>query len=569
MNESRADLEDVPLRERVRNNPRPAVIWFGVAAFLLALELGALAGTVLGTGGTIGNGIATLVDVLFGTTDENLGTILGTLVGGLILVAATFVFAVLLTAFVPLGLTKRLGVREEIERRDMPIGVAEWSLTTALLLVVVAFVSVDPLTLVTGLVVGAFEFVANLPTLLSRDVIPNQGYQMPNGSWRGTFLGLSPAVAWGIRAFLIYAYVVVWLWWLWRGYTLFREHYRAADWTPRDDTIDRFRNHYWGIFGAVVVVFFLVMAMFAPALSTVPIDENQYTPYSAEFQYYDEEAGQVQTITQGKANEQTLSRGDNDAAVGIMEYDQYDRFHPFGTTPVGKDMLTFLVHGARISLFIGLMSIVLGTVVAAALALATAYYKGLADLATVVASDSIQALPFLLVAMMVFILFEGHPIAKIYDGAFLFSLVFGFFYWPVLWRSVRGPSLQIAEEEWIDAAKSFGQRPSVIMRKHMAPYIASYLLIYASLSIGGVVIGVASLSFLGIGIPAPTPEWGRLIDDGRQYITTNSWHIATIPGILITLLVLGFNAFGDGVRDAIDPQSDSGGDGAAAAGGGG
>ncbi len=569
MSDRRAELEDVPLRERIARNPRPALLWSAGAAFLLVLELGAVANTLVGLGGTLGNGVGSLTGLLFGSTTGNLGTVAGGLVGLLLLVAVLFVVGVVITAFVPLKLTDRFGLRSAVEERGLPLGPVEWSLVTVCLLVLVAFLTLDPLTLVTGAVVAVVDLIADLPTLLSRDVIPNQGHWTPGGGWEGTFLGLSPAAAWGLRTLLIYAYTLVWLAWLWRGYTVFREHYRAADWTPRDDIVDRFRTHYWGIFGLVIVVFFLVMAMFAPALSPVPLQENQYEPYSNEFEYYDEEAGEVKTINHGQANEESLSRGNNDDAVGIMEYDTYGRFHPFGTTPAGKDMFTFIVHGARLSLFIALAAIIIGTVIAAVLALATAYYKGLADLVTVVTSDSIQALPFLLVVMMVAILFRSHPIAEIYDGGLLFALVFGFFYWPFLWRSVRGPALQISEEEWIDAAKSFGQRPSVIMRKHMAPYISSYLLIYASLSIGGVIVSIAALSFLGIGITAPTPEWGRLISNGEQYITTDSWHIATVPGVLITLIVLGFNAFGDGMRDAVDPQSDEGSESAATAGGGG
>jgi peptide/nickel transport system permease protein len=568
MSQSRIEREDVPLRDRVTANPRPALLWFAGALFLLVLELGALAGMTVDVVGATGNALAAGVFALFDSTTGNLGEIGGAVVGGLILVGATFVFAIVLTLLLPLGLTKRFGLTEAVERRDLPLGVVEWSLMTGVLLVLLAFLTVDPLTALTGAVVSAGKAVADLPTLLSREVIPNQGHRTGTGGWEGTFLGLEPAVAWGIRTLLIYLYVVVWMVWLWRGYETFREQYRAADWTPRDDIIDRFRGHWWGISGGVVVVFFLVMGLFAPALSTVPIDENQYEPFSAEFEYYDEEAGEVKTITQGAANRDALSDGNSESAVSIMEYDDYGRFHPVGTTPSGKDMWTFLVHGARMSLFIGLLAIAIGTVLAAILALASAYYKGMADLATVVVSDSIQALPFLLVAMLVFILFRNHPLGDIYHGGFLFALVFGFFYWPALWRAVRGPALQISEQEWIDAARSFGQRPTVIMRKHMAPYIVGYLLIYASLSIGGVVISVAALSFLGIGIEQPIPEWGRLVASGRSYITTKSWHVSTVPGVLITVLVIGFNAFGDGVRDALDPQTE-GDESAATAGGGG
>jgi ABC-type antimicrobial peptide transport system permease subunit len=211
--------------------------------------------------------------------------------------------------------------------------------------------------------------------------------------------------------------------------------------------------------------------------------------------------------------------------------------------------------------------------VATALALVTAYYKGLVDLLTVVVGDSIVSMPRFLLILLLSVLFKEaiHPIATVYDGGILLALVFAATGWPFLWRAVRGPSLQVAEEEWIDAARSYGQRPATTMRKHMSPYIAGYMLVYASLSLGGVIIGVAALSFLGFGIQAPTPEWGRAVNEGRPFIATASWHNATIPGLLIVLVVTAFNALGDGVRDAIDPQSrtDEGAAGATATGGGG
>jgi peptide/nickel transport system permease protein len=152
-------------------------------------------------------------------------------------------------------------------------------------------------------------------------------------------------------------------------------------------------------------------------------------------------------------------------------------------------------------------------------------------------------------------------------------LIFAATSWPFLWRAVRGPAFQIAEQEWIDAARSFGQAPHKTMQKHMAPYILGYLLVYGSLSLGGIIIATAALSFLGLGIQPPTPEWGRAVNLGRSYIATISWHISTIPGILVVIVVTGFNAFGDGIRDAIDPQSEGGSEaadeGVAAAGGGG
>ena len=419
-----------------------------------------------------------------------------------------------------------------------------------------------------GALSAAGQSAADIPTLLSRTVIPNAGHW--NGqAWVDTFLGLPPAYAWFARFVLVYVYAFVWLAWLWVGYNWFRQHYRQADWTPRDDVVDRLRSHRWGQFGFVVVVAFLVMALFAPALGPTTLQGNIINPYGNEIQYFDD--GSVETTTAGSANLGSTSQGAGGENVGPLSYDEFGRFHPFGTLTTGKDLFTFMMYGSRISLMIGLVSIIGSTLIATVLSMLTAYYKGLADLAVVLASDSVQALPVLLLLILASAAFANTWIASLYSGAVLLIVIFILSYWPFFWRAVRGPAFQISEEEWIDAAKSFGQKPRVIMQKHMFPYVLSYLLIYGSLSLGGIIISVAALSYLGLGIQPPTPEWGLAVASGQPYVATASWHISMIPGLMITLVVVGFNAFGDGIRDAIDPQSQGaeGGSEAAVAGGGG
>ncbi|MFC7155946.1 ABC transporter permease [Halomarina halobia] len=426
-----------------------------------------------------------------------------------------------------------------------------------------------------GYLDGLGRAAGQIPTLLSRELVPNQGYRTPSGGWEGTFLGLPPAVAWGIRFVLVYAYVFFFLYWLWRGYDLFVTHYRYADWTPRDDMVRRLRTHRWGQFGFVVVVMFVALALFAPTLSPVTYQDDAMDPYGAELKYFDEEAGEVRTTNYGQANLATASTGGDDPAdtVSIGEYDEYGRFHPLGTLPTpGGDLFTKLAYGARVSLFVGLLAIGISGLIAVGLGLLTAYYKGLADLAAVVVSDSIQAIPAILLLILMSVVFSEHWLGDFYNGGLLIALVFGFIYWPGIWRLIRGPAMQVSEQEWVDAARSYGQRSTVTMRKHMLPYIVGYLLVYASMTIGGVIITTSALSFLGIGINPPTPEWGQVVADGRGYVATASWHIAFVPGVLIVLVVTAFNALGDGIRDAIDPQSEGGGgaaEEAAVAGGGG
>lgn len=541
-------MEEQPLTDRIRENPRPAALWVGGIVVLVLVELGRIAtGTV-----TIGEALG-----------DGLGFVEESLTAGNELAILTLVLVILLVGMAVATWTGRSFVRQV--RPSIPVTHQQVldSVVFAAIIGIVGFLAVqigalDLLRGVAGGVRSGLVWVGDLPTLTARETIPNQGYQTPDGTWHGTFLGLSPAIAWAIRVLVIHLYALVWVVWLWYGFIWYRRHYRQADWTPRDDVIRRLRYHRWGQFGMVIVFLFLTMAMFAPSLGTTTAEQNIYSPFSHTLEYYDDDLGEVTEILVGNANLETRSIGYGDANYGPLTYDRFDRFYPFGTLTDGTDLLTFLVHGARVSLIIGLLSVGVSAILATVFALISAYYRGLADLVLVVTGDTIMGIPRLLLLILLTVVLADTWLASLYDGGILLALILAATGWPFLWRAFRGPSLQISEEDWVDAARSYGQTPTGIMRLHMLPYLVGYLLIYSSLVLGGVILAVAGLSFLGLGITSPTPEWGRAVDLGREYVATQSWHISLIPGIMVTLVVMGFNALGDALRDAVDPKSDSG-----------
>lgn len=268
-----------------------------------------------------------------------------------------------------------------------------------------------------------------------------------------------------------------------------------------------------GQFGLIVLIVFLTMATFGSALAPSTVDQNIQSPYAEEnqIQYLSEE-GTVETVFAGDANFNSKSKGAVETNVGVMSYDDYSRFHPFGTLPNGRDLFTFMMGGARITMIVSGMAITGAAGVAMTLSMLSAYYRGSLDLGVLTVSDGVVSIPQLLLLIMVSAVFADTWLGGVLDGGFLLALIFAFTTWPFLWRAVRGPALQVAQEEWVRAAESYGQQPRKIMRKHMLPYILGYLLVYASMSVGGIIISLSALSFLGNGLgidPQLPPGDGR------------------------------------------------------------
>jgi peptide/nickel transport system permease protein len=223
--------------------------------------------------------------------------------------------------------------------------------------------------------------------------------------------------------------------------------------------------------------------------------------------------------------------------------------HPLGTDTLGRDVLSRLVHGARVSLVVGLAAVLLAGVVGVALGLAAGYRGGWADDLLMRVGDVQLAFPVLLLGVAVTAVL----------GASLKNmiLVLGASGWVTYARIARGEALSLKERDFVAAARALGAPAGHVVRRHLLPNVLPPLMVVTTFSVARTIIAEASLSFLGLGLPPPTPSWGAMLDEGRNYITTG-WWLALFPGLAILVLVLAINLCGDWLRDALDPRLEKG-----------
>ena len=219
--------------------------------------------------------------------------------------------------------------------------------------------------------------------------------------------------------------------------------------------------------------------------------------------------------------------------------------HPFGTDRLGRDIMSRVLYGGRVSLRVGFLSIALATVVSAPLGLFAGFFGGWLDDAIMRVMDLILAFPGLILVIWLVSLLGANMDNVIISIAF-FSL-------PTYARLIRGITLSIREMEYVMAARSMGAGSLRIMFFHVLPGVLGPMIVVTTLGISGAIVTGASLSFLGLGVSPPTPEWGAMLADGRSYLRTQ-WWIAVFPGMTITLVVLILNIIGDALRDALDPN---------------
>ena len=266
------------------------------------------------------------------------------------------------------------------------------------------------------------------------------------------------------------------------------------------------RRRRWRVAGALVVTAIAVMAVLAPAL---PLPDPNRTQPSQRL---------APPLTPG---------------------------YLLGSDHLGRDLLSRVIWGARVSLMVGVLATLLAMLAGTTVGLITGFYGGVTDNVVMRGIDLIMAFPYILLAMLL--------VAALGPGLVNAMIAVAVVNVSFYARGVRAAVLLLREQEFVEAARAVGSTEGRILRRHVLPGIVGPILVFVSMNIGVMITESAGLSFIGLGAQPPTADWGTMLADGRQFITVAA-HVAAIPGLAIFLLVLGCNLVGDGLRDALDPR---------------
>jgi peptide/nickel transport system permease protein len=271
------------------------------------------------------------------------------------------------------------------------------------------------------------------------------------------------------------------------------------------DALRRLLRHQVGMLGTVIVIILILTAIFGPYLA--PYDPNEID-FSVRF------------------------------SAPTWQ-------HPLGTDDFGRDILSRIMHGARVSLQVGIIAVGIAATVGTLLGLVAGYGSRLIDEVIMRAMDVLFAFPAILLAIAI--------LAALGKGIANAMIAIGVVYVPIFARIARSSVLSVRNEEFIEAAEALGASDARILFRHILPNSLTPLIVETSLSLAFAILAEAALSFFGLGTQPPHPSWGRMLSEGRGFIAQSPW-MGIFPGLAIMLTVLGFNLLGDGLRDVLDPR---------------
>lgn len=291
----------------------------------------------------------------------------------------------------------------------------------------------------------------------------------------------------------------------------------------------RTKKNKLSVFGLSFIVFLIFIAVVGPYFTVDPnlvnFEEKNLPPvgFTITQSVYDRETGTFRTTE----------------TPGTWK-------HPLGTDDKGRDILAMIVSGAKVSLQVGMVATLIALMIGTIIGVSSAYFGGIVDNILMRFTDIMMTFPFFLLLVFIVFIFGA--------DLTLIILIIGLTGWTGTARIVRSEALSLRTREFILASKALGASDARIIFRHLIPNVMSALIVIATLSIPGVILAEAALSFIGLGDPT-VASWGRILNAGQDNLDT-TWWVAVEPGIMLFLTVLSFNFLGDGLRDAFDPRSD-------------
>lgn len=284
--------------------------------------------------------------------------------------------------------------------------------------------------------------------------------------------------------------------------------------TPFKLALRKFKKNKVAMLGLAIFIIMVLSALFAPFLTP-------YDPYTMDFTQVNKAPSKA---------------------------------HLLGTDELGRDYLTRILYGGRVSMKVGLFAVIIEIIIGALIGGIAGFYGGWVDNLLMRIDEIFMSFPFLPLAITISAVIgtSVEPQQKMYIVMFIIGLLS----WPGLARMIRGQILSLREQEFIQAARALGIRDSRIIWKHLIPNTVGYIIVSATIGMAGAIMSEAGLSFLGLGVTPPIPTWGNLVQNARDiYVLKNRVWLWLPPGVCIFLAVMSINLFGDGLRDAIDPKS--------------